>query len=138
MILDTDNDGIPNYIDNDDDGDGVLTINEDYDNNHNPADDDTNANNIPDYLESAVALGLPSFAKPSELVLYPNPATTVLNIDNKSNETITNVAIYNVNGSLVKEAKGTSTVSVSELQTGIYFVKIQLKDRVMNYKFIKK
>ena len=138
VILDTDNDSIPNYIDNDDDGDGVLTINEDYDNNHNPADDDTNANNIPDYLESAVALGLPSFAKPSELVLYPNPATTVLNIDNKSNETITNVAIYNVNGSLVKEAKGTSTVSVSELQTGIYFVKIQLKDRVMNYKFIKK
>ena len=45
------------YLDTDDDGDGVLTFKEDYDSNGNPADDDTNANGIPDYLDVTVALG---------------------------------------------------------------------------------
>lgn len=37
---DVDNDGIPNYLDDDDDGDGVLTIDEAVDENGNPIDTD--------------------------------------------------------------------------------------------------
>jgi hypothetical protein len=139
--LDTDNDGILNYLDKDDDGDGILTINEDYNQNHNPADDDTNANNIPDYLESAVALAVNHFEAQNSIVIYPNPASSVLNIDNALNEPISNIAIYAINGAKVKEiksAEATQSISVADLQSGIYFVKIEMKNQVFNYKFIKK
>jgi hypothetical protein len=51
---DTDEDKYPNYYDSDDDGDGILTKNENPDPNgdKNPADAlDSNANGIPDYLD---------------------------------------------------------------------------------------
>ncbi|WP_309640339.1 T9SS type A sorting domain-containing protein [Flavobacterium sp.] len=138
--LDTDNDGILNYLDKDDDGDGVLTINEDYNHNNNPLDDDTNANSLPDYLENSVALGVNNFDIKNNLTIYPNPASSVLNIENKSNETISNIAIYAINGTLVKEIKSNEAmqaIPVADLQNGIYFVKIELNQQVINYKFIK-
>ena len=140
-LLDTDNDGIPNYLDNDDDGDGVLTINEDYNGNNNPGDDDTNNNGLPDYLEMAVALGVDGHNLNSLISLYPNPVSNTLNIDNKTNEVISNIAIYSINGMLVKQvpnAANTTSIPVSELQTGMYFVKMEVGNQVMNYKFIKK
>ncbi len=139
-LLDTDNDGIANYLDNDDDGDNILTIDEDYNNNNNPADDDTNANSIPDYLENAVALGVSNFDIKKKLTIFPNPVSTVLNIENKSNEVISNIAIYSINGTLVKEIKSSETmqaIPVADFQNGIYFVKIELNQQVVNYKFIK-
>ena len=49
---DTDNDGIPNFLDADDDNDGVLTINEDANGDGNPRNDFSDPNNptLPDYL----------------------------------------------------------------------------------------
>ena len=46
----TDGDQFPNYFDPDDDGDGVLTINE-YDENNDGIPDDTDGDGIPDYLD---------------------------------------------------------------------------------------
>ena len=139
-ILDTDNDYIPNYLDNDDDGDGVLTFIEDYNGNGNPSDDDTNSNGTPDYLENAVALGVNNFAIQNEVTIYPNPTSSVLNIENKSNESVAGISIYNLNGAIVKEVKSSTSlqsISVTDLQSGIYFVKIQMNSQVINYKFIK-
>jgi len=128
-------------LDNDDDGDGVLTINEDYNRNNNPADDDTNNNGLPDFLERAVALGVNEHALNNLISLYPNPASNLLNIDNRTNEVISNIAIYSINGMLVKQvpnAANVTSIPVSELQTGMYFVKMEVGNQVMNYKFIKK
>ncbi|UOB18289.1 FKBP-type peptidyl-prolyl cis-trans isomerase [Abyssalbus ytuae] len=47
---DTDEDNIPNYLDIDDDGDGVLTKYE-YDKNDDGIADDTDGDGIPDYLD---------------------------------------------------------------------------------------
>ncbi len=47
---DTDEDGFPNYVDLDDDGDGVATINEDIDGDGDPT-NDIGANGIPKYLD---------------------------------------------------------------------------------------
>ncbi len=52
--LDTDNDGVPNYLDSDDDGDNVPTVFENPNpNNDNDLSDaqDTDADGIPDYLD---------------------------------------------------------------------------------------
>lgn len=51
---DTDGDGIYDYLDEDDDGDGILTRNEDSNGNINPADDITDPNIGPDYLNPGV------------------------------------------------------------------------------------
>ena len=63
-IGDTDDDGIPNYLDTDDDNDGVLTMFEDYGNTDlevgaadaigdgDPTNDDTDGDGIPDYLDT--------------------------------------------------------------------------------------
>ena len=141
VLLDSDNDGIPNYLDNDDDGDGVLTINEDYNQNNNPADDDVNNNGIPDYLDSAVALGVESSDFNNSISIYPNPASTVINIENRSSEEINSVSIYSITGAVVKQinnAQEIKSISISELQNGMYFVKMQVGNQVFNSKIIKK
>ena len=50
--LDTDGDNIPNYLDSDDDGDGVLTIDEDLDSDGDLTNDDTDGDGIPNYLDN--------------------------------------------------------------------------------------
>jgi hypothetical protein len=142
VALDTDNDGIPNYLDNDDDGDGVATFLEDYNHDGNPGNDDTNTNGVADYLELNVALGVqPNAMVTNAINIYPNPATDVLNVQNNSNDTIAAIEIYTINGAKVKEHKGSesiTTISVADLQTGVYFVKVTTNNGTSNYKFIKK
>ncbi|MFT7238521.1 MAG: gliding motility-associated-like protein, partial [Cyclobacteriaceae bacterium] len=48
---DSDGDGTPDYLDTDDDNDGVPTREENY-NGGNPEDDDTDGDGIPDYLDT--------------------------------------------------------------------------------------
>ena len=140
-LLDTDNDGIPNYLDSDDDGDGVLTINEDYNGNHNPGDDDVNSNGVADYLDVTSALVTSNFQTEKNISIFPNPTNDILNVENKTGEILSNISIYSINGTLVKEVKETSSMNsvlVSDLPTGVYFVKFIISDKVLNYKFIKK
>lgn len=51
-LPDTDNDFESDYRDIDDDGDGIMTIDEDSNNDGNYANDDENNNGIPNYLEA--------------------------------------------------------------------------------------
>lgn len=140
-ILDTDNDGIPNYLDRDDDGDNVLTFLEDYNHDGNPANDDTNTNGTPDYLESSVALGVnPVTLDNNAIKVFPNPVTNVLNILNNTEDTNASIDIYSISGARVKSLKATeslTTIPVSDLQSGLYFVKVTMNNQVGNYKFIK-
>lgn len=141
ILMDTDNDGKPNYLDNDDDGDGILTFNEDINSNGNPADDDANANGIPDYLDPSNILATATNALENSIKLYPNPVVDVLRISNTSSEIISNVSIYSISGALIKDLKSADTIesiSVSDLQSGLYFVKIQVNNQLKNFKFIKK
>ena len=142
VLRDTDSDGIPNYLDNDDDGDNLLTFREDYNNNGNPADDDTNSNGTPDYLELGVALGINPVALINDAIkIYPNPAADVLNIQNNTEDLNAAIEVYAINGAKVKSLRATealTTISVSDLQSGIYFVKVTMNNQVGNYKFIKK
>ncbi|MCF6132646.1 T9SS type A sorting domain-containing protein [Flavobacterium wongokense] len=141
ILLDTDNDGIPNYLDKDDDGDGLLTWREDYNHNGNPSDDDTNSNGTADYLESAVALGTSQVSLTTAAIkVYPNPTSDLLNIQNNTEDVNASIEIYSINGSKIKSLKATealTTISVAELQAGVYFVKVTMNNQVGNYKFIK-
>ncbi len=129
-IIDTDSDTIENYLDDDDDDDGVLTKNEDYNNNGTPLDDDTNNNNIPDYLEETVALNINNYELNSSSI-YPNPTDSLLfadltNIEYKNIE----VKLYDVFGKLVINKKYNTIngnllkLDLSHLNSGMYFIDI--------------
>ena len=140
VLMDTDNDGKPNYLDNDDDGDGVLTFKEDYNGNGNPTDDDTNNNGIADYLDATNLLATDVNSFNNSIKLFPNPVSDILNIDNSTDSSISKVSIYSLSGALIKQMNSESSIQsipVSELQAGLYFVKIQMNDEVKNLKFIK-
>ncbi|WP_096087116.1 VWA domain-containing protein [Agaribacterium haliotis] len=83
LLIDTDNDGLPNYIDSDDDGDGVLTFEEDYNANGNLNDDDTDRDGIAEYLDAEVTEPMVTAnAGPDQIVLdqvqLDGSASTVL------------------------------------------------------------
>jgi hypothetical protein len=137
--LDTDGDGIANYLDNDDDGDGVLTIYEDYNNNNNPADDDTNGDTIADYLQNDVALGINQPQLQNLISLFPNPSSSFVQLANNSGSKIQSVTFYTATGQLVKTIAVTEsqTISVADLTSGLYFVKVNLPVGAFTYKFTK-
>ena len=69
--------------------------------------------------------------------IYPNPVVETINISNAEGSQI---VIYNSNGQVVKQidkAGSHTTVSVSSLSAGIYWMKITSSDRVNTVKFLK-
>ena len=139
-FVDTDNDTIENYLDNDDDGDGVLTIDEDYNNNGDPTDDDTNNNTIPDYLESAVALSLNEF-EVSTFKIFPNPAKDEVTFQLTSSVFGTGIFnVYNIQGKAILKQlaldENTSTIDISSLESGLYFVELTIGNTATVQKLI--
>src|SRR5690606_27741541 len=59
---DTDDDGIPDYLDPDDDGDGIPTRLEDVNQNSNPVDDIDDEHELPNYREPAISVEYPDVA----------------------------------------------------------------------------
>ena len=75
-----------------------------------------------EYL-GASTLGVNEFSSGAYVSLYPNPVASSLNISTA--EELAAVHIYNVAGQLVKSAQGNvEHVAVSDLLSGIYFVKL--------------
>ena len=124
-------------MDADDDGDGVLTIDEDYNQNGNPADDDTNLDGIPDYRQASVALSVTENEK-AGFMIYPNPASTAITINQTENG---NVVIYNVVGQRMGEFKTNpnleTTIDISDYASGMYFIHFNAEGKKAVQKFLK-
>lgn len=67
--------------------------------------------------------------------LYPNPATDVVNI--KTNQTIKNVRVFNVNGQKVLDIANQSQINISNLPTGMYFLNITTNQSNQTIKILK-
>ena len=80
------------------------------------------------------------FAKNINLQVYPNPATTEVNFTIPNNETIESIKIYNQNGQLIKQITkpDKSSINVSDLITGLYFIRTDCKTTRYLSKLIKK
>lgn len=65
----------------------------------------------------------------NEIKVYPNPASSILNIDLKKNYSIAQICIYNTNGQLVSTKQYRSVNSIEfdlkELISGLYLLKIE-------------
>ena len=90
---------------------------------------------------SMKTLGTPDFEFSNYFTLYPNPVSDVLTIKTKQDAEIQSLEVYDILGQLViavPNAKAVSTVDVSRLTTGSYFIKVKSNKGSSGVKFIKK
>lgn len=71
----------------------------------------------------------------NSIKLYPNPATDIVNI--KTNQTIKNVTVFNVNGQKVLDIANQSQINISNLPTGMYFLNINTNQSNQTIKILK-
>ena len=69
--------------------------------------------------------------------IYPNPVSDILRIQILNQIQLKKIQIYNVIGELLKEEKIYNTVQISDLSTGIFFVKIETDIGIFNTKIVK-
>ncbi|NKI33436.1 gliding motility-associated C-terminal domain-containing protein [Croceivirga thetidis] len=143
-LPDSDGDGIPDFRDTDDDGDGLLTMDEDINNDANFANDDWDEDGTPDYLD--IDVENPEVVEIEVFnVITPNDdgVHDVLKIDNLDNYPNNTVRIYNRWGVMVFQTKAYNTegnvfdgksqgrVTIEEdnkLPVGTYFYIIDYED----------
>lgn len=76
----------------------------------------------------------------SKVSVYPNPTTNVVNISSTVNATIGLVEMTDMNGRVIKSIKVNATegqISVSDLATGMYMMKITTDQGVATKKIVK-
>lgn len=66
--------------------------------------------------------------------LYPNPTSGDLNIE--TNGQLEHVTIYSVTGAVVLESTS-SSINISNLQNGVYYVKVNSEGQILSKKVIK-
>jgi hypothetical protein len=73
----------------------------------------------------------------ANIEVYPNPASEYINVITQ--DKIEDIEMYDVSGKLIlKDVSGRNQVLVSSLQNGTYFLKVKIKNQIINKKFIKK
>lgn len=116
---DFDEDGIPNYLDDDDNNDGILTKDHDQNNNGDPTDDDINQDGTPDYLEF-VEVGIEDNAVLP--VVYPNPNKGIfyLNFADKINH----LKAYNILGKEIDVILKGKQINLLTNKSGMYVLQV--------------
>jgi len=96
----------------------------------------TNATTI-SVIISDSSLGIDDFEiSEQDIILYPIPTDNNLNISTKLN--IDAVSIFDLNGKLVNKIKGPKTIiNVNKLQAGIYFLRFDINNKMIQKRIIK-
>ncbi|MES2544574.1 MAG: M1 family aminopeptidase [Bacteroidota bacterium] len=83
-----------------------------------------------------VVLDTISFALQKNIKIHPNPTSNILNIEMPTGVNLEKVIVYNALGQTVLE-KNTNAIVVSQLSTGVHFIKIITSEGTIHKKFIK-
>lgn len=87
------------------------------------------------FFKSETVVGTSAITFTNNYSVFPNPATDVLTIQGKR---IPDMAeIYNSGGKMVMAASNSSTLSVSGLPAGLYFLKVYSEKNITPLKFVK-
>ena len=80
------------------------------------------------------------FDKNTNLQVYPNPATSEISFALPNNEIIESIKIYNLNGQIVRHIikPDQTTIDVLDLNSGLYFIRIDTEANRYLSKMIKK
>lgn len=83
-------------------------------------------------------LGVDEFESARKLSVYPNPASSAIEMRVGDAVSSDEFEIYDINSRKVNALKNAdNTVNVSELQAGVYFLKVKTANGVLSAKFIK-
>lgn len=87
-----------------------------------------------------VTLSNESFAKNNDIFIYPNPADDTLNFSLANSIQLSDASIFDITGKKVGSLsdKNATSLDVSNLQSGVYFVKFTADNNIVTKKFIKK
>jgi Leucine-rich repeat (LRR) protein len=91
-------------------------------------------------VNSSCNLDTAHFESPDYFTLYPNPATSVLNLAVENGVEVNSIAVYNTLGQLVlaiSNAQRVSVIDVSGLTSGNYFIKMNTDKGASNRMFVK-
>lgn len=89
------------------------------------------------FFENIELTGISDLAKGVDVKIYPNPAGDVFFVN--APEKMTNIMIYNLFGEKVKEISNPGNrISVSDLKSGIYMVRITFPDGIVTLKKLNK
>lgn len=69
-------------------------------------------------------------------VIYPNPATDVINI--RTSDNVERIELYNMQGQLVKMEMNVENISVRDLTNGVYMLKLTTDKGTSMHKIVKK
>lgn len=92
------------------------------------------------YTTAVAVLGNQDFEFSSYFIISPNPAKDVMNIQTKTGIEVYSISIYNLLGQLVQvipSAKDVSSIDVSSLKSGSYFIKILSDQGSSSSRFVK-
>jgi len=91
-------------------------------------------------IKAQGATGTPEIMN-EKFTLYPNPVTDKLNIYAENESTNLDISLFNIAGQVVLSQTfyntGTIDLDLSDLRSGLYFVRIQSGDEVISKKIIK-
>ncbi len=95
----------------------------------------------PDYhlisKNNAATLSTSDFDFNSEINVYPNPTTAIINIIKPEYIEVETIKIYNSLGQLLLQQDWATEVDLKTLASGILFVQIQTNDKIINKRIIK-
>ena len=79
------------------------------------------------------------FDKNVNLQIYPNPATSEISLAIPNNESIVSIKIYNQNGQLIRiiRNKPSNAIQINDLNSGLYFVRVDTDKKYYCGKIIK-
>lgn len=101
--------------------------------NANPADEAA----LGSVVIGSAYLSTESIESASEVIsVYPNPASSVVNFT--TNEPVQAYQVMNIAGEIMLTGTNASTIDVSTLVAGIYFIEVSYLDRSRTIKFVKK
>ena len=83
-------------------------------------------------------LGLNELAKANNAIIYPNPATNSIMVENKSDKAVLSIIISDMNGrKILATTMVNSTIDISSLAKGVYLVGLTFDDKSVTQKLIK-
>ncbi len=102
--------------------------------------DDTNSSPWSEVF-SFEFIGLSVDEDNSSISIFPNPVLTEIVIQNSGLETIKSIKIFDLSGKLVyitTDVNGNINIDLSNFTAGTYFVEMNIEDRIITKKIIKK
>lgn len=74
----------------------------------------------------------------NELSISPNPVRDLLQLYNHTNKSILNLKVMSINGAVILDNIGSSSIDLSKLTSGVYIIKVNLENGYYaNYRIVK-